>query len=330
MKISLLAFFYLQLLFTALPQSNIAQENKSIHQIEWEKYHQIKPNNTVDIIDNRIIPLQLLKKTSTLSKKVFGFLPDWAYPAAMDNLKFDLLTHIAAFDFFVSSDGSISNPAGWPWTDLISEAHSNGVKVILTAVNFDGDEIHNIITDESAKNNFFSTLKNKITLYQLDGVNIDFESLNADDRAQPINAFMAELTDFMHSNLPGSEVSFDGPAVNWSNLWDFAGLANSCDYIFVMGYAFSGSWSETAASTAPLTGGNINITNTVLTQYGSVVNSTPEKLILGMPYYGQEFQTATNQAHAQVTNYIGSIRFRSAKSGFDTYGTLWDAGTSSP
>ena len=180
----------------------LAQERKSIHQIEWEKHIYLKKGDAdVDVVDENIIPLQ--KYTSArLSKKVFGFLPDWEYPKAMDNLRFDLLTHIAAFDFHVNSDGSISNPSGWPWTDLINKAHNNGVKVILTAVNFDGDEIHNIISNQTIKNNFFTNLKNKISLYKLDGVNIDFESLNHADRAAPINNFMTDLTDFIHSNYP--------------------------------------------------------------------------------------------------------------------------------
>ena len=56
---------------------------------------------------------------------------------------------------------------------------------------------------------------------------------------------MKELTDSVHSWSPDLEVSFAGPAVNWSG-WDFNGLVNSCDYIFIMGYDFYGSWSSTA------------------------------------------------------------------------------------
>jgi len=325
-------FIITLIILTSLTQIALSQERKSIHQIEWEEYHRLDKHVTIDVFDEDIIPLQPIKSTQALSKKVFGFLPDWEYPQAMENLRFDLLTHIAAFDFIVSADGFISNPAGWPWTDLINKAHDNGVKVILTAVNFDGTEINNIINNETAKNNFFNNLKSKISLYQLDGVNIDFESLNIEDRGAAINNFMVELTGFIHNAFPESEVSFDGPAVNWGGHWDFAGLANSCDYIFIMGYAFSGGWSDYAASTAPLTGGTYNITNTVQSQYSAVVNSTPQKLILGVPYYGQEFQTVDNQAHAQVTDkdYTNAIRFRSAKSGFNTHGVLWDTPTSSP
>jgi spore germination protein YaaH len=318
------------LVFILVVSSLFTQERKSIHQLDWENHQYLKKGNAdVNIFDENIIPLQQVA-SANLSRKVFGYLPDWEYPEAMANLRFDLLTHIATFDFKVGADGSIGNPSGWPWTDLINKAHNNGVKVILTAVNFNGDEIHAIITDETVKNNFFNNLKNKITSYKLDGVNIDFESLNYADRSSVINNFMAELTTFIHENFPEGEVSFAGPAVNWSDRWDFTGLANACDYIFIMGYSFAGSWSSSSGSTAPLIGGSINITNTVQEQYAEVVSSMPQKLILGVPYYGVKFQTQNNQAHSSVTNYISSTRFRNSKSGFENYGTLWDSSTKSP
>ena len=197
-------------------------------------------------------------------------------------------------------------------------------------MNFDSAEIHGIINDPSIKQAFFDNLKNKIAAYSFDGVNIDFEGLHNSDKSSAINGFMAELTGTIHSAFPGSEVSFDGPAVNWGGNWDLKGLSDACDYIFIMGYAFSGSWSAYAASTAPLTGGSYNITNTVLNQYGSVTASQPEKLILGVPYYGQKFQTASADAHAAVENSLGATFYRSSVGGFSSYGLLWDNDTQSP
>ncbi len=329
MKISvfILIFFVFAALVTAQPLS----EHKGIHQVHWEKFSKDTPDFTApDPPAKGIIPLQPRLAKSDLSAKVFGFLPDWEYPGAMNNLRFDLLTHIAAFDFTVNENGQISNPARWPWTDLINEAHSNGVKVILTAVSFDGFVVHELITNSGAKNAFFNNLKNKMRTYNLDGVNIDFENFYESDRGAPINNFMADLTKFLHDSIPGSEVSIDGPAVNWGDHWDFEGLANSCDYIFIMGYAFAGSWSDFTASTAPLTGGTYNITNTVKVEYNDVTFSQPEKLILGVPYYGHRWQAVDGSAHAAIEDFEGSYFYRSAASGFANYGTLWDTPTSSP
>jgi len=251
-----------------------SQEPKSIHQIEWEKHwHLAKQPASYQNLETEIISLQP-RTPATPSAVVFGYLPDWEYHHAPQYLQYDILTHIAAFDFNVSSNGDISYPSYWPWTDVINQAHVNGVKVILTAVNFNGDQIHTIITNSDVKQNFFNNCKNIIETYQLDGVNIDFENLNTADRGIVLNNFMMDLTNFIKSEFSEAEVSFAGPAVNWGG-WDLDGLAASCDYIFIMGYAFYGSWSSTSGPCAPLTGGSYNITNTVNVQYGAVTNNNP-------------------------------------------------------
>ena len=74
---------------------------------------------------------------------------------------------------------------------------------------------------------------------------------------------MRELTDSVHAVSPDLEVSYASPAVNWGG-WDLTGLAESCDYLFVMGYDFYGSWSSVTGPTAPLkTNTPYNITNTI-------------------------------------------------------------------
>ena len=83
-----------------------------------------------------------------------------------------------------------------------------------------------------------------------------------------------DLSNYVKTQLPDAEISFAGPAVNWGG-WQFTGLAEACDYIFIMGYSFYGSWSTTTGPCAPLMGGSINISNTVNTQYSSVVQSHP-------------------------------------------------------
>ena len=148
-----------------------------------------------------IIPLDL-SKSSDLSSSVFGYLPDWEYNnGAHQFMEYDLLTHLACFDFNVAPNGSVSLPSAWPWTDVINAAHQNGTKIILTAVNFDPDDIRQIITNETSKNTFFNSVKNLITQYSMDGVNIDFESLYNTDKGTPIVNFMTELTNFIHTEF---------------------------------------------------------------------------------------------------------------------------------
>ncbi|MCB0475127.1 MAG: T9SS type A sorting domain-containing protein [Flavobacteriaceae bacterium] len=279
-----------------------------------------------DKSEKSIVPINT-KSTKTLSKIVFGFLPYWEYAnGAHNNIHYDLLTHIAVFDFQVSASGSISYPDGWPWTDVINTAHAQNVKIIMAITNFIADDIHTLLTSSSSKNTFFNNIKNIITNYQLDGVNIDFENINSADRGTLLNTFMADLTNYIHNNIPGSEVSFDSPAVNWGG-WDLNELCNSVDYLFIMGYDYNGSWSDYTGAVAPLTNtsGGICVTKSLDNDYSQPIANFPEKLILGVPYYGKHWETSSSVANAPVTNYMGSTLYRDTADEVNTYGGyIWD------
>jgi spore germination protein YaaH len=306
------------------PVATFPQHTLSVHESDYRAHTRLPKAPSQFATDGRDIIAFQPEGTSGLSRNVFGYLPDWQYQSVRNYLQYDLLSHIAAFDFSVDVNGNLSNPSYWPWTDVINAAHSNGVKVILVAVNFSTSEIHTILTTSSVKEALFANIKSKIAAYKLDGVNIDFEGMSSSDRGALLNGFMSELTSYIHDNCPGSEVSFAGPAVNWGG-WDLAGLSESCDYIFIMGYDFYGSWSTTSGPCAPLTGGSYNITNTVTSQYNWVTQNHPDRLILGVPYYGNRWKTASGSAYASVVSYIEHPRYSTAITEAQSYGLRWDA-----
>jgi|GEM_PF-2279201 len=312
--------------FTAFAQKQI-----SIHQLSYEQHKSDVWQRSLFNDDGRdIIPLKYNK--SNLSSAVFGYLPYWEYPTAKSTLQYNLLTHIAATSFAASASGGLSKPSYWPWTDVINAAHANGVKIIMCVVNFTASDIHTLVTTASNKNTLFANIGSFISQYNLDGVNIDFESLNTADRGALINTFMSDLTTYIHTNYPGKEVSFAGPAINWGG-WNLPGLVNACDYVFIMGYDFYGSWSTVTGPSSPLTGGSTNL-NTALTStsmgYGGVINSTPQKLILGVPYYGNEWYAKTENAYAAVTDFRATKTYYGMSANALSYGTKWDNTSQTP
>ena len=304
-------------------------EPKGIHQLEWEYYNQFKSQHTDKSADVEIVPLnQSAESSRYLNKAVFGYLPYWKRSSAPQYFQYNLLSHIAVFDWGTSPTGNLSDPSGWPndWSAMINSAHKYGVKVIMCVVEFNDDEMHTLINSASNKLNFINNVISEIRDYNLDGVNIDFESPKYEDRATVMNRFMSQLTDSVHNQLGDKyEVSFAGPAINWSDRWDLAGLANACDYIFIMGYSFWGSWSSTAGPTAPLEGLTNSITSSVMDHYGTVVNTHPEKLILGAPYYGNRWQTQNSTEGSNSEKYIGSVYYSSAADLFRSEGRNWSS-----
>lgn len=311
---------------SVLPASG-QPEPMGLHELAAKTYHdaEVSPS-LLGKPGEPIIPLKSVESASTLSATVFGYLPYWE---SADNLRYDLLTHLACFSVGVNSNGTLGNDRGWPWTPVINAAHANGVKVILVATLFDPAAIETLITTPSYKNAFFNNIRNKMLEGSADGLNIDFEGGGSTWKAH-INGFMADLTAYLHSAIPGCEVTFAGPAVNWGNAWNLAGLADSCDGIFIMGYAFAGSWSTTSGPNAPLVGGSINITDTVLDEYGAVTQNHPEKLILGVPYYGGHWTTTSSAPRSTVVSWIGSTRFRDDEPASQSYGLLWDSTSQTP
>jgi len=309
-----ISFLYVQI---------IGQQGPSIHQVERNLFKENKLNKVPPQSSGQIIPLNknMVKK---LNKAVFGYYPDWEYQNNAHNyFNYDLLSHIAAFDFSVSSTGQISEPWGWPWTNVINEAHQNGVKVIMVIVNFNADDIHNLLTNSFNRWGFMLGVQNKIKEFSLDGVNIDFEGLDVADRGDLINGFMQELSDSVHSIDPELEVSFAAPAVDWGG-WKLTGLAEACDYLFIMGYAFYGSWSSTTGPTAPLISTSLhNITNTINVEYGTVTSFYPEKIILGVPYYGPHWTALSSDEGSATIDYINAVRFRQSGGESSSHGRNW-------
>ena len=312
---------------------------KGEHQLQTELYKSTKVIvSKFNVSGKGIVPLQA-NKTNDLSKIVFGFLPEWEYNSgAHNNMHYDLLTHLAVFNFLASSDGNLQNPSGWPWTDVINAAHENNTKVVLSITNFGGGETaadvaHTLMTNETSKNTLFNSIKNSINIYQLDGVNIDFEALNTSDRGSILNTFMNDLTNFIHTNLPGKEVSFDGPAVNWGG-WDLNGLAQSVDYIFIMAYDYNGSFSSNTGAVAPLTDSNTSnrsVTRSLNDSYNVAKSNYPKKLILGVPYYGKHWITSTSEAGSLISSYVGSTFYRNTVTeALNHSGFIWDTNSQTP
>ncbi|MEC7841470.1 MAG: glycosyl hydrolase family 18 protein [Candidatus Latescibacterota bacterium] len=275
-------------------------------------------------------PMRPAAKGTAARPVVFGFLPYWIDATYYYSIDWELLTHIAPFSVEVNTDGSLGDDRGWPWTALIDAAHARGVRVILTATLFGDSQVLGLIGDEARRQRFFASIRDAVLEGNADGVNIDFEGPGANGWPSHINGFLAELTAYLHAEIPGCEVSFAAPPVDWAGRWDYEGLAASCDYLFIMGYAFTGSWSERAGPTAPLRGTGRNITTTVTGDFGAVTRQHPEKLILGVPFYGCRWRTTSSEARASTSAFVDYPQFWATLIGAGTHGDLWDTASQTP
>jgi len=91
-----------------------------------------------------------------------------------------------------------------------------------------------------------------------------------------------------------------------------------------MGYNFYGSWSGTTGPSAPLRGGSYNVTNTITKEYAEAIDQSPEKIILGLPYYGDRWETKSSVAHSGTNKHLGHPRYKTAFDEAQNHGLRWD------
>ena len=325
---NLIKISFFTLIFLA---ASFLAQTKSVHQFENDFYKENLPKG-------RNTNLQLVKHFSNLqlNKTVFGYLPWWQYlTGSYKNLRYDLLSHIAIFSFEADSLGNISNPLGWPWNDVITKSRENKVKLILTVTNFEANSIHSLFTVEARRTKLFSNISQTIKTYGFDGVNIDFESVKVSDRNSVISNFFSEMKKYFLQQNISAEISFASPAANFGG-WNFYQIAVACDYIFIMGYDFYGSWSSTTGPSAPLSGGFFNLTKSLSSDYLSVVQNIPGKLILGVPYYGNYWRTKNANAYTSVDtakskrNWVKHLFYNEVAAAYNTKEQLWDFTSNTP
>jgi spore germination protein YaaH len=158
-------------------------------------------------------------------------------------------------------------------------------------------------------------------------VNFDLESLSS---AQKLNltSFIQRAVSMIKAELPAAEISMATPAVDWSGSWDFKKLSELCDYLIVMGYDYYWSGSSTAGPVAPLAGENYNITRTVTTYLNAGV--APEKLALGVPWYGYDWPVMGEGRKSTATGKATARVYSAAQQLAETYSKIFDMSTSVP
>jgi spore germination protein YaaH len=176
------------------------------------------------------------------------------------------------------------------------------VKIVLVVTSFGTTFNDAILGNPSKRSMLITTIVNEVQNAGGDGVNIDFEQVRASQRANMV-VFMRDLASAIRGVIPGAEVSMATPAVDWSNAFDLAELSKICDYLVLMGYDYHWSSAPTAGPVAPLAGESYNVTRSVDTYLAAGV--APEKLLLGVPWYGYDWRV-TDTSRMAATRGTGT------------------------
>lgn len=275
---------------------SIFGQHKSIHQEELEYYNSLGlPEDDYILINkssSKLSQLSLTKSNCNLDKIVFGWHPYWSN-GKEDQYDWSLMSDLSFFSYEVdATTGNANTTHGWMTNDAVDSALANGLRVNLCVTLFSNHAT--LFGNPSAVQNLISNLISTVQARGAHGVNIDFEGISASQKTNFTN-FMIDLCNQMHAAIPNSQVSTVLYAVDWNNIFDIAALDPYVDLYTIMGYAYYYSNSGTAGPTDPLyhfgSSYNYTLSKTVTDYLNKGAN--PDKLVLGLPYYGYEWPTVS-------------------------------------
>ncbi len=325
----------LQILVTILllPAIVFSQNKNSIHAEQsehyrnysfeneqaWDEFNNFEPTNKSPI-----------KKTNkSLEKEVFGWSPYWLGTAYYD-YDYSLLSEVSYFSCEVNENtGEPDDVHYWLTTEIVDYAHAAGTRISLTATLFSN---HQTLFDNPASvQTLIDTLVGLVKYRDADGINIDFEAVSS-TQSEKMTAFMIDLSNRFHAEIPGSTVSIALPAVDWSHTFDVEAMNDYVDIFLIMGYGYHWSGGSTAGPISPKNSGDIwtdiDVTQSINTYLEDGVS--PEKLCLAVPYYGRDWATENDNIPSSATETGVAVTYKNLRDNYSDYAEIWDNHSSNP
>ncbi|MRH41558.1 SH3 domain-containing protein [Aquibacillus halophilus] len=164
--------------------------------------------------------------------------------------------------------------------DYVKDAHEKGYVVWgLFSNDFDKDLTKEALSTYDKRQTIISQLLSYSEIYDLDGINLDFENVYEEDGVL-LTQFVRELTPLAHEAglVVSLDTTFISSSPTWSKFYDRKALAETVDYMMVMAYDEHWGSSPVAGSVASLPWVEKN-----LQRYLEEVPH--DKVLLGIPFY---------------------------------------------
>jgi spore germination protein YaaH len=265
----------------------------------------IDPNSTF-----RFLTGQTPKSTS--DKVVYGFLPYWNISSTTYQPE---LTHLGYFSLEIGADGSIVTRTEDGYlepgynklqSDIFFDAvASSSAQPEIVFTQFYADDITAFLSSEKAQQNFLTSLDSILLAYPFSGVNIDIEYVGpvSDQLRANYVSFIALLDQHLEEKYKNIDLSIDlyASAASKRTIWDVPALEPFVDYYIVMAYDFHRSSSTVAGPVAPLFGGKKEWDSDISEHLQAFLDVVPQqKILLGVPFYGYEWQTTSREPQAHT------------------------------
>ncbi|MBI2028996.1 glycoside hydrolase family 18 protein [Candidatus Gottesmanbacteria bacterium] len=272
------------------------------------------PDETIELINN---PLTLKSR-----KNIIGFMPFWLLANTKQSYK-PYLTTFAYYALVINADGTIQKKVndieeepGWTTfkkeelQQKLSQAKRDGLKTSLLIFTVDEDDIFELVQNpQISAQNFLADIIPIMKEYKFDDLNMDIESFVKTSSENQIKyaSFLREVKKGMDENKLGTlTIDITPESLIKSRLTKAEYLVDIADYIVLMGYDFHFIYSQVTGPVAPIGGGRTIDEFDVINAVEIALQSIPQqKLILGIPLYGYEWDTIESNPRSAVIPFSG-------------------------
>lgn len=265
-------------------------------------------------------------------KVIYGFFPYWNLKYA-EQLNIKSLTHFAYFAIDLKEDGSINKKVnliesepGWnklkskDTNKLFYQSKLLGQKTVIVITAMQPEIIESILNSPENKKAAVTSIMNIYKDFGFDDINVDFEYVDIGNKALRDNFvdFITNLRLACVSYKSHCQIDIDifASAAEKPRLWDLKQLEPVTDKFIVMAYDYYRKSSTQAGPVAPIRGkctGTFSnekdcLEEDVLSHISQISKLIPsDKIILGVPFYGYEWQTASTNFLANTYPGTGSL-----------------------
>jgi spore germination protein YaaH len=178
-------------------------------------------------------------------------------------------------------------------------AHKQGIQVWgLFSNGFDRDRTHEVLSAFANREKMTKQLLAYAEMYELDGINIDFENVYLKDKAALVQ-WIREMTPLLHEQglVVSMDITVKSLSENWSMFYDRPALAKVVDYLVLMAYDEHWGSSPIAGSVASLPWVERGVRQLIKEE-----GVSPSKIILGVPFYTRLWSEQTIEGETKVTS----------------------------
>ncbi len=247
--------------------------------------------------------------------EIFGYLPNWDLDAHID---YGAITTIAYFGLAAGANGQLvrTKANGGPTTEysrwqsakvnnVISQAHANGVKFVLTVERMAWDDgtkaaTRTLLGNVALRTSLVTDIVNEVTLRGIDGVSLDFEPILSDQRAN-FAAFVGELRAGLYAANPAHQLTFAATGSQPGQTYQMIGAltaSGAADAVIIMGYPLRGLDARYAGGLAPLYSPTSFDLKQIANAYLERVAA--DKIVMALPWYGRQWPTLTSNVNSEV------------------------------